>query len=190
MDPPEGADRWELDSKLTHNAALAQRKAIEAAQDGLIAELAGTTYKVVSKFKTLPGLSLEVGPDALAVLENSEYVKEVYLELVLRPLLFQSVPLIGGNLAWESGYDGTGQAIVVVDTGIDYNHPFLSTATISKVIAARHVFPLAAIARMVKPLRPIWEPEFHALTLRGTAGTGPMSLVLQQERAVDIDVRC
>ena len=98
--------QWELDSKLSKEAALAQRQAIAAAQKSLMAELAGTRYKVISNSKIGPYMSLEIGPDALAVLEGSSLVKDVYLEeMVFRPTLLQSVPLIGGNHAWTAGFE-------------------------------------------------------------------------------------
>jgi hypothetical protein len=91
--------QWKLDSKLSKEAAIAQRQAIDAAQKSLIAQLTGTKYKVIWKSKIAPAISLEVGPDALAVLEGSSLVKDVYLdEMLLRPGLLNSVPLIGGNL--------------------------------------------------------------------------------------------
>jgi len=100
-------DQWELDSKLSKEAALAQRQAIAAAQKSLMAGLAGTRFKAIWTSKIAPGMSLEVGPDALAVLEGSNLVKDVYLdEMVYRPGLMDSVPLIGGSQAWTAGFDG------------------------------------------------------------------------------------
>src|SRR5439155_26355252 len=104
--------QWELDSKLTKEAALAQRQAIAAAQKSLMAELAGTRYKVISNSKIGPYMSLEVGPDAVAVLEGSNLVKDVYLdEMVYRPGLMDSVPLIRADQAWAANYDRTGQGV-------------------------------------------------------------------------------
>src|SRR2546427_522598 len=125
--------QWELDSNLSKEASLLQRQAIAAAQKSLLAELAGTRYKVLSNSKIGPYMSLEVGPDALVVLESSSLVKDVYLqEMLLRPGLLQSVPLIEGDQAWAAGYDGTGHAVVIVDTGVDGNHPFLSGKVITE----------------------------------------------------------
>ena|SRR2546425_2178600 len=91
--------QWELDSKLSREAALTQRKAIAAAQKALLAELSGTRCKVLRRSQVTPSISLEVGPDALQVLESSALVKDVYLEMELKLNLLQSVPLIEGHLA-------------------------------------------------------------------------------------------
>ncbi len=37
----------------------------------------------------------------------------------------KSIPYIGGLYPIESGFDGTGIIIAVIDTGVDYNHPDL-----------------------------------------------------------------
>ena len=83
------------EGKLSKEAAQAQRKAVAGAQDELLAELAGTKHRVGQAFKNIPGLSLEVGLDALAVLERSAHVVKVTEERVFKPLQEQSVPKEG-----------------------------------------------------------------------------------------------
>jgi len=56
---------------------LAQRKAIAAAQDQLLAELTGTNYRVIGRYRSIPGIGLEMGQDALLVLERSARVTDV-----------------------------------------------------------------------------------------------------------------
>ena len=63
--------------KLSKEAVVAQQERIAAAQDELIAELAGTKYQVTNRFITIAGMALRVGANALAVLENSGLVKKV-----------------------------------------------------------------------------------------------------------------
>lgn len=40
--------------------------------------------------------------------------------------LDQSVPMVGAPAAWQSGFDGTGVTVAVLDTGYDQNHPELA----------------------------------------------------------------
>ncbi|TDE01806.1 S8 family peptidase [Jiangella asiatica] len=47
----------------------------------------------------------------------------LWLDAKVRTALDVSVPAIGAPTAWESGYDGTGTTIAVLDTGIDADHP-------------------------------------------------------------------
>src|SRR5437660_12240498 len=93
-----------------------------------MAGLAGTRFKDIWTSKIAPGMSLEVGPDALAVLEGSKLGKDVYLdEMVYRPGLMDSVALIGGDLAWGAKYDRTGQGRMVGDIGLDAQPTFPRT---------------------------------------------------------------
>lgn len=64
---PEG----NLDST---RAVLAQRQAIATTQSQVLAELAGTSHRLVRQFETIPFLALEVALDALAALERSAWV--------------------------------------------------------------------------------------------------------------------
>ncbi|RAS71266.1 subtilase family protein [Lentzea atacamensis] len=40
--------------------------------------------------------------------------------------LDESVPMVGAPAAWQSGFDGTGVTVAVLDTGYDQNHPELA----------------------------------------------------------------
>lgn len=64
--------------KLSTEAELAQRQTIADAQNHVIAELAGTQHNIKAQLKTIPALGLEAGPNALAVLERSPLVQNVY----------------------------------------------------------------------------------------------------------------
>jgi hypothetical protein len=67
----------EPEEKLTTEGRERQRQRIAEAQDRLLADLAGTSYKAPRRLVKLPGLVLSVGADALAVLEKSTLVKKV-----------------------------------------------------------------------------------------------------------------
>lgn len=45
-------------------------------------------------------------------------------EVVFRTTLAKSIPYIGANFAHSSGFSGSGQHIVIIDTGIESSHPF------------------------------------------------------------------
>jgi Subtilase family/Domain of unknown function (DUF4214) len=53
-------------------------------------------------------------------------VTRVHEDALVAPALAESGPLVGAPAAWNVGFDGTGSAIAVLDTGVDKQHPFLA----------------------------------------------------------------
>jgi hypothetical protein len=62
---------------LSPEERMAQRRAILAAQDQVLGELAGTQYTLIHRYNNVDALALRVGPDALAVLEKSSLVAHI-----------------------------------------------------------------------------------------------------------------
>ncbi|MGW6278258.1 S8 family serine peptidase [Kribbella sp. NPDC055071] len=57
-------------------------------------------------------------------------VDKIWLDGKHKVALDQSVPQIGGPVAWQAGYTGKGISVAVLDTGIDVSHPDLATQVI------------------------------------------------------------
>ena len=68
---------WQLEGTLTEDGKLAQRQAIRAVQNDLVSELNGTNYRIVRRYRKIPGIALEIGPDALSILIRSPSVTNV-----------------------------------------------------------------------------------------------------------------
>lgn len=68
---------WQQENQLSDELLALQRHAIHSAQSYVLAELAGTHYKVTRLYGKIPGIALRVGVDALIVLENSPAVTNV-----------------------------------------------------------------------------------------------------------------
>src|SRR5215475_8516118 len=104
----------------------AQRANIARLRADVRASLRGVAHNVVREYDALPFIALEVGPDALRMLGALPgMVDRVEEDALAAPMLAESVPLIQGDQAWAAGFDGTGQIVVILDTGVDKNHPFL-----------------------------------------------------------------
>ena len=68
---------WQREELLTESLLTLQRAAIQDAQSYLLAELTGTPYRVTRLYRSIPGIALRVGVDALKVLERSPAVTNV-----------------------------------------------------------------------------------------------------------------
>jgi len=105
------AKKERLARQLSDKGGLGLRAAgIKIAGDQLMANVSQATVKKARRFKQFPMMSMVVDAQSLA----------------------QSVPLVEGNLAHTQGFTGAGQAIAVLDTGVDASHPFLSPRVISE----------------------------------------------------------
>lgn len=71
---------WQMESSLSENQVEAQRNAIASIQTNLLSELAGKSYRIMRRYDRIPGIALEVGPDALAELAHSNHVTNVLLD--------------------------------------------------------------------------------------------------------------
>lgn len=114
------------------------RDTIRAHQDAVLAGLNPQDYGVRHRLENQPTFSAEVAQAALAALENHPDVHSIEL---VRPIHFftrQGIPLIGGT-THRSTHNGTGVAVAIVDTGIDYTHPMLGGGAFpnTKVIGGR-----------------------------------------------------
>ena len=68
---------WQREELLSADLKALQRNAILNAQSYVLAELSGTQFKVMRLYRSIPGVALRVGLDALQILEKSPAVTNV-----------------------------------------------------------------------------------------------------------------
>ena len=118
---------------LATNGVGEQRERIAARQDLVVATL-GMPERAVKRFATIPFLALEVTREQLARLKTTPGVLEIVEDPLASPTMSSSNPRIGSPVAWAEGFTGAGQAVAVLDTGVDKAHPFFSTGS-NKVVS-------------------------------------------------------
>jgi subtilisin family serine protease len=105
-------------------AVLDQRAAIAAATDAVLAALQGSEAQLAAAFIAIPYLALRVDAKALLTLASLPEVASIQEDVPAAPALASSTQLIGLPAVWASGVEGNGQTVVILDTGIDTDHPF------------------------------------------------------------------
>ena len=121
---PEGEIR-------SSSAVHSQRYEIGRIQDVVSTRLSSFNASIIRNFKFIPLMTVRVDAAGLEDLAANPFVISIQEDEAVPPVLSDSVPLIGADTAWASGYAGAGQTIAILDTGVDSDHEFLT----GKVVA-------------------------------------------------------
>ena len=111
---------------------VTQRRDISRIQQDLLEELSMYQIGHIKEFQTIPYIAMEVDTFAFSELLYSPDVASITEDIIHRPVLNQSIPVIGADDAWSDGYTGTGQVVAILDTGVDKTHPFLAGKVVSE----------------------------------------------------------
>lgn len=109
----------------------------QRAENALVAErvlgrLPAEAAQAARRFDSIPYFATQVSQAALEQLQNDPDVVSVEEDTRQRPTLYQSVPLVGAPKAWAEGFNGAGWTVAILDTGVDYTHPFLTGKAVSE----------------------------------------------------------
>ncbi len=124
--------KWIPEGYLSEDLVKQQRATIDDAIRELTDRYTDKKLKVRS-LTPLPYLILEADVDLLQRLDLDDVVTSMELNESgwggLRQTAFP--PLVNAASAWNAGFTGAGQTIVILDSGVDKTHPFLA----GKVVA-------------------------------------------------------
>jgi uncharacterized repeat protein (TIGR01451 family) len=127
-------------------------------------------------YDQLPMLAVRVrNVAALERLAARSEVLEIYEDIPLYPILSQSLPLIGQPAAALAGQQGSGTAIAVLDTGVDYTNALFGSCTEPGVPASCKV----AVAKDMAPEDGALDAHGHGSMVAGIASsTAPAAKII------------
>src|SRR3990172_222007 len=127
------------EGKLSRSDVKVQKNKISQDQDSLLSFLKNYRAEKIKKFEHFPFIAMTVDKATLQRLEASPRVSVIAEDTLFRPLLDQSVPLIGAPDAWTRGFSGQNQAIGILDTGVDKTHlAFAVNRVVSEACYSHH----------------------------------------------------
>jgi hypothetical protein len=88
--------------------------------------------RALQRMTVTPAFAVNATAAEINALAADPRVQAIEIDRIGRPQLLQAVPLIGMTATYALGGSGQGQAVAVMDTGVDTNHKFLAGQTIQE----------------------------------------------------------
>ncbi|MEE2526507.1 S8 family serine peptidase [Hyphobacterium sp. HN65] len=85
-----------------------------------------TTPRIVRQFSFTPVVAMELSAAEISLLAQDPEVRRIETDTLDRPMLDESVPLIGATTLHSGGNTGAGVAVAILDTGVDHEHPMFA----------------------------------------------------------------
>jgi subtilisin family serine protease len=101
-------------------------------QPAVVRRVARLGSRVDARYTLFPLLALDVTPRALVALAASPEVAGIQENTLDRPALDSTIPVVNADDVNDLGFDGTGQTVAILDTGVDTDHPFLGGRVVSE----------------------------------------------------------
>ncbi len=120
-----------------------RKEEIEDLQEELLEDLGGFVEEdvvVTKEYETISAISAELTKEGLDELERSDLVERIVYDKKIELFLDESQPLLNADDAHAlsvNGYaiNGQGQAVCVIDTGVDYTHSAFGSCTSETFLA-------------------------------------------------------
>lgn len=98
------------------------RSDVQQLQSRLTQDMQGVLMHNVRAFRTTPAMAFWTDMEGIEQLLRNPDVKTIHFDELNAPHLLDSIELINADDVWDLGYDGSGKAIAILDSGVDTDH--------------------------------------------------------------------
>lgn len=113
-----------------NRAFAAIEAAVQEDQSSVSTLLTSLGARKVWRYKAVNMMTAEVQAGQLESLASHPAIAEILPAQTLRTQLVSSVPGFGAPAFWNAGWNGTGQSVAIIDSGIAANHPAFAGKTV------------------------------------------------------------
>jgi subtilisin len=136
---------FQTEGLLSEASVGEQRRKIKDEQEKFLNRHRGARLDKIKKFDFIPFLAFETDAAALRQMKSDEQVESIEEDELSAPTLAESTRLTGATNAWNAGFSGSGQAVAILDTGVDKNHSFLSGKVVSEACYSTNYTDAASV---------------------------------------------
>ena len=120
------------EATLSATAVAKQRADLGTGRQAVEQVITAHGGKVLRSIDGQPFVAARIPAANVTALRQDSSVRQVAPDYVVRPTDVSSNALVGSPIANAAGYDGTGTAVAILDTGIDTTHPFLTGRVVAQ----------------------------------------------------------
>lgn len=112
---------------------ISQNGALKDNVDGLRKRISSKAeVQAYRRLGQQPLVALTADEKVLDVLENSPEVEGVVLDTAARAMATRTIKRIRADEVWQTGVQGSGASVAILDTGIDASHPYFQARVIEQ----------------------------------------------------------